>query len=159
MNRSHINFNIDFNSFYKNFKDADFREITGRKLIELKCFSKQFNNYWRNNLEEDIRYKYITIMNKIKTAPFKYRATNEAEKFILFMYSVDPTFELFKIWGEYNTLEEIKENVLNKIGIYDKNLYLIEKLFIKNFLSADKQKEIYEEINDRIYNHDTKKIR
>lgn len=157
MDKSHdyvfdyINFNIDIDDFYRNKNNIDFKNITAKKLIELKCFSKKFNNYWKNAPIKDIRYKYITIMNKIKTAPFKYRVTNEAEKFILFMYSIDPTFEVYKIWNEYNTTKEIKNSLLNKFGLVDKNLYIIEKYFIHHFLSMEKQNEIEEEINNRIY--------
>ena len=37
------------------------------------------------------------------------------------------------------------------LGIYDQNLILIEKHFIKSFLSENKQNEINEEIENRIY--------
>lgn len=157
MIRDYIDFNVDFNSFYQNFSNSNFSGITTKKLIELKCFSKEFNNYWKSNLDEDIRFKYITIMNKIKTAPFKYRATNDAEKYLLFMFSIDPTFELFKIWNTHNTIEEIKNKAIGKFGLFDKNLFVLERFFIKNFLSAEKQAEIFEQINNDIYNSGTKR--
>ena len=70
---------------------------------------------------------------------------------ILFIFSVDPTFEAIKIYGESNHVSEIKEKMINYFGIYDKNLIVIEKIFMKRFFSKEEKKNLEEEIQKRVF--------
>lgn len=150
-NQNKKNISYDINNFYKNFKGTNFKGITAKKILEIRILSKYFNNYFNNDDILDKTIKYTIIMNNIKSRKNQLKLNNEAEKYILLMYSVDPTFEAFKIYGECNKIDEIKEKMKKYLGIYDQNLILIEKHFIKSFLSENKQNEINEEIENRIY--------
>lgn len=149
-NQNKETINRDISNFYKNMKGTSFKGITAKKILEIKILSKYFNNYFNNDILNKT-IKYTIIMNNIKTRKNQLKLNTEAEKYILLMYSVDPTFEAFKIYGECNKIDEIKEKMKNFLGIYDQNLILIEKHFIKCFLSEKKQNEINKEIENRVY--------
>lgn len=151
-NNSDRNLGYSMNSFYQNINGTNFKGITAKKILEIKILSKQFYNYFNNeNINFDKHIKYTFIMNNIKIRKRQFNLNSEAEKFILLMYSVDPTFEAFKIYGECNKIEEVKEKMRNFFGIFDQNLIIIEKHFIKYFLSDKKQNEINKEIENRVY--------
>ena len=138
--------------FYQDISNTTFKGINSRKILKLKFASKNFYNYFNNKNIDCEKYKrYKKIMGEIKISRRKFNINSEAEKFILFMFCVDPTFEAFKIYSECNKIEEIHNKMMNKFGIYDKYLISIEKYFIKHFLSEKKQKEINEEIEERSY--------
>ena len=95
-----------------------FGGLTSKKLLELKAISNQLNAFYKNNnIPYDKVSRYVKIMNRIKTNPKGYGVSSEAEKFLLFMFSVDPTFEAAKIHGECNKIEETKEKMQNYFGI------------------------------------------
>lgn len=147
-----ISYKVDIDSFYKNLKGTSFRGLTSKKLLELKAISNQLNAFYKNNnIPYDKVSRYVKIMNRIKTNPKGYGVSSEAEKFLLFMFSVDPTFEAAKIHGECNKIEETKEKMQNYFGIYDRRLIILENYFIKYFLSEEKRNEIQEEIEKRAF--------
>lgn len=134
--------------FYKYLNNANFKEINLKKLIELKTKAKTLNNFY--NYEEENYGKgdrYAKVMDKIKTRP----GMSKEEKYLLFMLSVDPDFEAFKIYSECNKTEEIKTKMIYKFGVFDQYLVIIEKFYIKRFLSEKKRNEINEEIEKRIF--------
>ena len=139
----------DLDSFYSNLNDTNFIKINVDKLNQLKQDSKELNKFYNNPYTHYLKkLRYIKTMNRIKT---NQELTEQAEKFILFMFSVDPEFEAFKIYSECNTTDEIKIKLIKKFDIVDKNLIKIEKFFIKNFLSEKKKKEIEKEIKERVF--------
>ena len=77
--------------------------------------------------------------------------TSMAEKLLLFMFSIDPNFEIAIIFGSEDRIYTAKEKIKEKFGIYDINLIKVEKLVIKNFLSEQKRNEINEEIDRRAF--------
>lgn len=89
-------------------------------------------------------------MNKIKKLQ-KCNSINDTEKYILFMFSIDPNFEAIKILGQYNKLSEIKLAMILNFGIYDKNLFTIEKFYIKHFFSEKEKEDINNEIQKRAF--------
>ena len=112
----------------------------------------ELNKFYNNEFDDLCRFeKYVKIMNKIKTNPKHYNVESLAERYILFMFSVDPTFEAVKIYGECNKINEVKKKSNQFFGLYDKRLISLEKFFIKNFLSSEMKKRIDEEINERVY--------
>jgi len=140
----------DFDAFYKNIKKADFRSITGKKLIELKAVSKQLKEEFKRI--DDLKCnKYIKLMNRIRTNKKGYNITNDAEMYILFMFTIDPNFEMAITFCSQNRIEEIKKDSENKFGLYDPFLIQIEKFYIKNFLSKEKRNEVEEKIIKRIF--------
>lgn len=139
----------DINSFYKNLNNANFRGIDTKKLLELKFLSKEFNAYFYNpNVTSPAYNRYTTIMNRIKT---NAKLTSDAERYILFMFSVDPNFEAAIIYASENHKKEIKKKMEERFGVFDPNLISIEKFYIKNFLSEKKRNEVKEEITKRIF--------
>lgn len=147
-----ISFKVDIDSFYKNLNGTSFKGIDSKKLVALKVISNQLNSFFNNNnLHFSKASRYVKIMNRIKTNPKGYGVSNEAEKYLLFMFSVDPSFEAAKIQGESNKIDETKEKMENFFGIYDRRLIILENYFIKNFLSEKKRNEIKEEIDKRVF--------
>ena len=139
-------YNIMVN-FYKNIDNLNFNELNEKRIIELY-------NMKDSLLEKTSNYKIINYINKMKKFnknSEKYNISNETEKFILFMFSVDPNFEATKILGEYNKLNDIKLAMILNFGIYDKNLFTIEKLYIKNFFSEKEKEDINNEIEKRAF--------
>lgn len=142
----------DIQSFYKDLNGTSFKGINKEKLIELLNNSKNLNRFFNNNNTKIQKHgKYVKIMNKIKTNPKSFGAYTEAEKFLVFMFSVDPNFEAAKIHGAYNTTEEIKLEMEKHFGLYDSKLIIIENFFIKNFLSEKTRNKINEEIEKRAF--------
>lgn len=145
-------YTVDINSFYKNLNGTSFRGLNKEKLIELLNISKTLNAFYKNNNIPINRVgRYVKIMNRIKTNPKGYSISNEAEKYLLFMFSVDPSFEAAKIHGECNKIEETKQKMERYFGIYDRKLIILENFFIKHFLSEKKRNEINDEIEKRVF--------
>ena len=130
-------------NFYKNIDNLNFNELSENKIIELY-------NIKDTLIEKTSNYKIINYINKIKKLS-KNNKFNETEKFILFMFSVDPNFEAVKILGEYNKFNEIKLAMIINFGIYDKNLFTIEKFYIKHFFSEKEKNDINNEIEKRAF--------
>lgn len=130
-------------NFYKNIDNLNINELSKEKLTELY-------NIKDNLLQNISNHKIINYINKIKKIQ-KNNRFNETEKFILFMFSVDPNFEAIKILGEYNRLNKIKLAMIMNFGIYDKNLFIIEKFYIKHFFSEKEKEDINNEIEKRAF--------
>lgn len=146
------NIKTDMDSFYKYLNECNFSEITLKKLMALIYNSKKLNKFYTDTQSElTITEKYIKVMNTVKTNPKTYGAETQAERYLLFMFAVDPTFEAAIIHASLNKTDEIKEEMFNKFGVYDSKLIMLEKYYIKRFLSEKKKENICEEINRRIY--------
>ena len=135
--------------FYEHLDIIDFETLTNDKILKLKELAP-------NLLEEEFVTKskfvnYIKKMKRLNRTPEKYNITNDAEKYVLFMFSVDPTFEAIKIYEECNHIADTIEKMKSYFGIYDNNLIKIEKNFIKYFLSQEEKYKFNEEINKRIF--------
>ena len=130
-------------NFYKNIDNLSFNELNEEKITELY-------NIKDSLLDKTSDHKIINYINKIKKLS-KNNNFNETEKFILFMFSVDPNFEATKILGEYNILNKIKLAMILNFGIYDKNLFTIEKFYIKHFFSEKEKEDINNEIEKRAF--------
>lgn len=147
-----INYKVDMESFYEKLGNTSFKGLDSKKILTLKIISKDLNKFYNNNnLPINIVKKYIKIMNSIKTNPKGYRVNNDAEKYLLFMFSVDPNFEAAKIHGESNNTNETETKMINYFGIYDRKLIILENYFIKNFFNEQKRNEIIEEIERRVH--------
>ena len=130
-------------NFYKNIDNLNINELNEKKITELY-------NIKDSLLDKTSDHKIINYINKIKKLS-KNNNFTETEKFILFMFSVDPNFEATKILGEYNGLNKIKLAMILNFGIYDKNLFTIEKFYIKNFFSEKEKQDINNEIEKRAF--------
>ena len=103
--------------FYKNFSKTKFNTLEENKILKLKSIAP-------NLLEEEAitdskLINYIKKMRRLNKKPEIYNINNDAEKYILFMFSVDPTFEAIKIYGETNHITETKRKLCNFFGAYD----------------------------------------
>lgn len=149
---------VTMRTFY-NVNKINFKDINAEKLQDIinrsRNIHKMFlNEYFRPHKSE----RYLKIMEIIhsnyrEANPVKneYATTSIAEKFLLFMFSIDPSFEAAIIHGSENRTIDIKRQIEEKFGIYDINLIKIEKVVIKNFLSETKRNQIYEEIDRRTF--------
>ena len=143
---------LDVETFYKNLKDTRFNNINVGIILKLVSNSRGLNAYFNNeNLKVHKSQRYVKVMNKIRSDFKSFNISSDAEKYLLFMFAVDPNFEAAKIYGQYNTVSEIRTKMYKKFGIYDRTLITIEKFFIKNFLSDKKRNEINDDITKRIY--------
>lgn len=146
------------NSFYNSAK-VNFNNIDENKLNEIIIRAKEFNKMFKN---KNFRYlksdRYLRLMEIINSnyrennpVKNKFATTSLSEKFLLFMFSVDPEFDAAIIYGSEDRIKNIKEKMLEKFGVFDENLVRIEKYAIKKLLSKEKQNEINEEIDRRAF--------
>ena len=141
----------DLETFYKNFNKTKFENITLLKLLNLRKMAKPLNCFYKNREDIIKQKRYFKILNSIRSNPKRFNINSEAEKFLLLMFAVDPSFEAVKIYEQYNDIKKIKNEIVKTFGVYDKNLISIEKFYIKNFLSETKKSQIQSEIDKRIY--------
>ena len=140
--------NPDITSFYKNFNTKDFKNVNVTKLLELKKKSKGLNEYYTKDRMYNKKSKYIRLMNKFKTNPKGYGITNDLEKYILFMYSVDPNFKATYMYASVNKIQEVRMDMVKEFGVFDPNLVQIEKYYILNILGPKKKKEILDKVEE-----------
>ena len=100
--------------FYKNFNKTKFNKLDENKILKLKQIAP-------NLLEEEAitdskLVNYVKKMKRLNKNPLKYEVNSDSEKYILFMLSVDPTFEAVKIYGETNHILETKRKMNDFFG-------------------------------------------
>ena len=147
------------NTFYKNSK-PNYKDIDIKKILILKEKAKKLNKLFNSEqFKRTKEYRYIKIMEIIYTnyrenKPFvsEFATTTVAEKFFLYMFSLDPELKAAIYHASSNTKKEIEKLMMNEFGVYDPNLVKIERIYIKYFLGSKRKEEIEEEINRRIYN-------
>ena len=134
--------------FYKNFNSFNLKNIGDKKILELKSLAPYL-------LDEDSKTsnKFINYIKKMKRLirEDKYKKYTDNEKYLLFMFSVDPSLEAFKIYGECDRLDETKAKMGLFFGAYDSKLIKIEQEFIKRFLSKEELNKLNEEIEERVF--------
>ena len=135
--------------FYENFEKLTFENTNDKKILNLKNLAP--NLLEEENITKSKFVNYIKKMKRLNNNTEKYNINTEEEKFILFMFSVDPTFEAIKIYGECNNINQVKQKMGSFFGLYDSKLITIEKKFIKNFFSEKEKEVINDEIEKRVY--------
>lgn len=153
-----FNYRKTLKSFYSKLQ-INFKNIDENKINNLKEIAKKLNFLYNNkNFAKTKVERHTKVMeliytncgtNKDSKSPF--RTDLESEKILLYMFSVDPNFEAAIIAGSCNTKDEIKEKLELYFGLCDFNLIKIENYYIKHFLKLEKQNEINEEIDKRVY--------
>lgn len=149
---------VTMQSFY-NVDKVSLKDIDEIKLIEIIEKSKKINKLFLDKsfksckTERYLRIMELIHMNHRKDIPTKthYATTSIAEKYLLFMFSIDPNFEIAIIYGSEDRINDIKVKIREKFGVYDPYLIKIEKAVIKNLLSNERKNEIYEEIEKRAF--------
>ena len=145
-------YELDLATFYKNLNLAQFSKLDFKTILKLKCLSKKLNTCFSTYADKkDQQKKYIKTARHIGRNPEIYGVNGYEQIYFLFMVSVDPTFEALKIYAESNKIDEIKIKFFNRFGLFDKNLVLLEKFYIKNFALKKQKQEISEEITKRIF--------
>jgi len=149
---------VTMQSFY-NVDKINLKNIDDNKLLNLINQSKRINKLY---LDETFRSckseRYLRIMELInsnyrRNIPVNnhYATTSQEEKFLLFMFSIDPNFEIAIIHGSEDRTYDIRAKIREKFGVYDPYLIRIENAVIKKLLSNEKKNEIYEEIEKRTF--------
>lgn len=147
-----LEYQLNINKFYENIKIAKFNEVCLKRRLEIILLSKQLNKIYNNKRDNHKKAnKYVKIMCKINGNKKLYYNTNEADKYFVFMFSVDPDFEAAKIYLEENNFKNIKTKMKNKFGFYDPYLIYIEKYYIKYYMGETKKEKFDEEVEKRIY--------
>ena len=145
----------DMNAFYSYLSQANFKMITQKRLIELKAHSHTLNKFLHNEHSGLTRpQRYVKLMNYIKRNPTKFGIdmnNKYAEMYILFMFAVDPSFEVAIITGECNRIHEIKNKMEDYLGIYYRNLIKLECFYLRHLATENKRKKINEEIDKRVF--------
>lgn len=152
------NSTIIMKAFY-NVDKINFKDITKEKLIDIIKKAKKIHQLFLNTSFKNFQSeRYLRIMELINSnyrtinpVVSPYATTSQEEKFLLFLFSVDPEFEAAIIYASENRINDAKKKIREKLGIYDTNLIKIEKAVITRFLSIEKQNKINEEIDRRIY--------
>lgn len=155
---NYINYNVILNSFYKDLK-LKLCEISKDDLNLIIKKATYLNKVFKSKrFENTPSAGYIKIMEMIhtnyrKNNPTKmpYSTTSITEKYILFMYSVDPNFELAIIYGSALKSNQIIDGMKKMFGIYEPNLIKIEKFVIKNLLDKTKKEELDKIIEKKSY--------
>lgn len=149
---------VTLKMFY-NIDKVSFKDITTEKLTNIIERAKEIHNLYLN---EEFRVKkserYLRIMELINSNYRKdirvnnhYSSTSQSEKYLLFMFSIDPEFEIAIIHASEDRTDDIKNKIREKFGVYDPYLIIIEKAVIKKLLDSEKQSVIYEEIEKRAF--------
>ena len=132
-------------SFYVNLNCESLRLIEDERLKELFEISKKFNNFYNLDcLKLHKSEAYYNVSKFFKFNIYHYKIYSQAEKYVVFMFAVDPTFEAIKIYSESNKVCEIKNKMINTFGIFDENLVILEKEIIGKILSKEKKEEFDE---------------
>jgi len=154
-----LNYNVTINSFY-NDMELKLCEVSKDDLNLIIKRATYLNKVFKSKrFENKPSAGYIKIMEMIhtnyrKNNPTKtpYSTTSITEKYILFMYSVDPNFELAIIYGSVFKSKQIVDGMKKMFGIYEPNLIKIEKFEIKNLLDKTKKEELDKIIEKKSYN-------
>ena len=157
-----MNAAVTMQAFYNTGK-VTFKDIDLEKLTEIINKSKEINRlYSFEEFKKEKADRYLRIMEMINSnyrrinqdtynINSNYVTTSMAEKFLLFMFSVDPNFEAAIIYGSEDRTIDAKAKLKEKFGVYDINLIKIEKLVIRKFLSEKKRNQINKEIERRAF--------
>ena len=145
-------------SFYNNEK-VNFKDISKDKLNEIIERAKELNEIYNSNFFSKTKVqRYLKLMEKININYRKdhyvnnmFASASTSEKFLLFMFSVDPNFDAAIIYGIEDRIPEAKKKITEKLGIYDINLIRIEKFVIEHLIDKEKKEEINNEIDKRAF--------
>ena len=149
---------VTMQTFY-NVNKINLKNIDNTKLLNLINQSKKINELFldetfkENKIERYLRIMELIHSNYSETRDVKnhYATKSQAEKFLLFMFSIDPNFEIAIIHGSEDRISDIKTKIRDKFGVYDPNLIRIENGVIKKLLSDEQKNQIYEEIEKRAF--------
>lgn len=134
--------------FYSRFFCFNLNNIDETKILTLKTVAK--NLLEEEFITSDNLINYVKKMRRL-IRDDKYKIFSISERYLIFMFSVDPTFEAFKIYGECDRINEAKLKTILYLGAYDLNLIKMEKEFIKKFFTQKEIDEINEEIDKRAF--------
>lgn len=154
-------------NFYKKLDLTTFN-ITEERINELKEQSININKVFNNEKMGTKLNRYIRIVEKIhsnnrtnsnynpnlrtynKNSVY-YPTFTYDEKYLLFMFAIDPNLEAAIISLSSNRTSEIKSQMVQKFGVFDIKLIRIEQHYIKYMLDSEKRNEINEEVEKRVF--------
>lgn len=151
------NYQITINNFYKDSK-LSFKIINEDIINDLKEKANNINKFCEYKYPKTNKIeKYIKILELVQTSSggfdkLLFKTNSNTEKYLLFMFCIDPNFEAFLVYSTYNNIKEIKYTMIETFGIYDPKLIQIEKHFIKYFLTKKEKKNLDDKIKKRVFN-------
>lgn len=149
---------VTMQAFY-NTNKIHLNKIDNNKLLDIIEKAKRINKLFLDESFKSCKSeRYLRIMELIhsnysttRDVKNHYATKSQEEKFLLFMFSIDPNFEIAIIHASEDRTYDIKTKIREKFGVYDPYLIRIEKAVIKSLLSNEKKNEIYEEIEKRAF--------
>ena len=132
-------------SFYLNLNRESLRLIENERLKELFEISKKLNNFYNHDILKVHKSEaYYNVSKFLRYNIHNYKIYSRAEKYVVFMFAVDPTFEAIKIYSESNKVCEMKNKMISTFGMFDEKLIILEKEIIGKILSKEKKEELEE---------------
>lgn len=127
----------DLSKFYSNLNLVNFDEISEDKVTELKKKVRQIDS----NQYMSLITKYTRVVHTLTTSSEKFGINNATEKYVTFMLTMDPNFDMYSTYCAQKRLvsglkpedqkKKIKEKMWTTFGVYDVNLINFENRFIR----------------------------
>ena len=146
-------YKLTIRQFYTDFNEVEVEKVNSDRIKELQEKAKrvQFNKMNPKPLDYSPIGRYANTLAHIRMNSKRYNLHSTAEQFLLFMFHIDPTFEAFKIFSESNNMDEVKQKMHNRFGVYHCGLIKTEKAYITKLMKEKERQLIEEEIEERVY--------
>lgn len=142
--------NTAYNLFYKNLNSFRLSPISDERIEAIKLLAKmeRLNFLTNPRIKLAQTKKLLKLMEKLATRPENYNIT-ENEKYLFYMFAVDPTFEAYIIAATAGDASKIKSRMLAKFGLNDVNLIRLERKFVNLKMLSDNREKLEDEIDKR----------
>lgn len=159
--------NADIKEFYKNLTLVNFNDITKERIEELKnsevCETLKSYIYGDSikitektilsrdaDINSDRLTKYLKVINILRVNP-NTGTNNYLEKYILFVLIFDPNLDALVIHSSYDKINQIKNEMKKRFGVYDSNLVKIERKILHKLLNKSEIDKLNEKIDSIVY--------
>ena len=131
-------------NFYLGIEQINFENIDEASINNILNKAKALNEFYtKENFKHTKIEKYFKIIEIVNSGYTSSFYTNSAqEKFLLFLYSIDPEFDTLVIYGSEKDSKNIEKQMIKKFGLYDENIIVLENMILKNVLTNQKKEEI-----------------
>ena len=145
-----LNCSIVYNLFYKGLSSFKLSSISDERIEAIKLLAKmeRLNFLTNPRIKLAQTKKILKLMEKLATRPENYNIT-ENEKYLFYMFAVDPTFEAYIIAATASDASKIKSCMLAKFGLNDVNLIRLERKFVNLKMLSNNREKLEDEIDKR----------
>lgn len=113
-------------------KIKDFNALTDYDKENIKKEAERLSKiYNKSEFGNEYYYRLLYYMYKLKSK--QTRELSVQKKLAIIIETIDPEFEMYKIYENNSNIKVIKANILAKFGFFDENLIKVEKLYIEKF--------------------------